>query len=219
MPIRILSPAYCVTRPTMPGPMLPPRSPAIASSANMAVPPAGKLSEERLIVPGHIIPTEKPHIIHPVSPMAGLAESDARSPCRSPTVERMEQAHGGLLILKGACLHNRATEHLDQPAAYSIQDYAAENPRKRIRQNLRQDRQPGRGTGLRSHNAHPVPYPVHKPGTEQIHQKLRKEKTGGDQSDIPKGNSTVSIPLPRLSSPTLYVSKPLLPPGFRLSAH
>ena len=77
IPARILSPALCVTRPTIPGPMLPPRSPAIASKANIAVPPAGNLSDEILIVPGHIIPTEKPQIIHPIKPVIGFDETEA----------------------------------------------------------------------------------------------------------------------------------------------
>ena len=77
IPARILSPALCVTRPTIPGPMLPPRSPAIASKANIAVPPAGNLSDEILIVPGHIIPTEKPQIIHPIKPDIGFNDTEA----------------------------------------------------------------------------------------------------------------------------------------------
>ena len=51
--------------------------PAIASKANIAVPPAGNLSDEILIVPGHIIPTEKPQIIHPIKPVIGFDETEA----------------------------------------------------------------------------------------------------------------------------------------------
>ena len=40
-PIFKLSFAACVTSPTMPGPTAPPRSPAIARKANIAVPPSG----------------------------------------------------------------------------------------------------------------------------------------------------------------------------------
>ena len=76
IPMRMLSPAFCVMLPTIPGPMLPPRSPAMASSANMAVPPAGNFLEERLIVPGHMIPTEKPHKIQPESPISGFADRE-----------------------------------------------------------------------------------------------------------------------------------------------
>ena len=77
IPVLILSPAYCVTLPTIAGPILPPRSPAIASSANIAVPPVGNFWDDMLIVPGHIIPTENPHNTHPISPMTGFDESDA----------------------------------------------------------------------------------------------------------------------------------------------
>lgn len=77
MPTWILPPNMSATLPTMAGPMLPPRSPAIAKSANIAVPPVGNALEEMLIVPGHMIPTENPHTIHPASPMIGFSENDA----------------------------------------------------------------------------------------------------------------------------------------------
>ena len=77
MPTWILPPNMSATFPTMAGPMLPPRSPAIAKSANIAVPPVGNAFEEMLIVPGHMIPTENPHTIHPASPMIGFSENDA----------------------------------------------------------------------------------------------------------------------------------------------
>ena len=78
MPIRILFPALWVIRPTIPGPILPPKSPAMARRENIAVPPVGKVFEEILIVPGHMIPTENPHTIQPISPAAGLEDRDAR---------------------------------------------------------------------------------------------------------------------------------------------
>lgn len=56
------------TTPTDIGPMVPPRSPAKAKKANIAVPPAGQACEEILMVPGHRIPTEKPHSAHPAIP-------------------------------------------------------------------------------------------------------------------------------------------------------
>ena len=78
IPARILFPVFCVTRPTIAGPILPPRSPAMASSANMAVPPRGNLCEEILMVPGHMMPTEKPHAIQPTSPVNGEEDMETR---------------------------------------------------------------------------------------------------------------------------------------------
>ena len=78
MSARILFPVFCVTRPTIAGPMLPPRSPAMASSANMAVPPMGNFCEEMLMVPGYIIPTEKPQIMQPTSPVNGEEDMEVR---------------------------------------------------------------------------------------------------------------------------------------------
>ena len=72
-----LLPAFCVTNPTIAGPIEPPISPAIASNAKRAVPPAFILTDVMLIVPGHIMPTEKPHIIQPARPAMGLAPSPA----------------------------------------------------------------------------------------------------------------------------------------------
>ena len=46
MPIRILFSAFWVIRPTIPGPILPPKSPAMARRENIAVPPFGKVFEE-----------------------------------------------------------------------------------------------------------------------------------------------------------------------------
>ena len=46
--------------------------PAMARRENIAVPPVGKVFEEILMVPGHMIPTENPHAIQPISPMIGL---------------------------------------------------------------------------------------------------------------------------------------------------
>ena len=60
------SPVFCVTNPITNGPMEPPISPAMARSANSAVPPSGILEDEILMVPGHIIPTEKPHTTQPI---------------------------------------------------------------------------------------------------------------------------------------------------------
>ena len=56
------------TFPTKTGPAVAPRSPANAKKANIAVPPAGHFREERLIVPGHIIPTARPQSAHPLNP-------------------------------------------------------------------------------------------------------------------------------------------------------
>jgi len=67
----------CAKMPTRPGPAAPPRSPAIARNANIAVPPLGSLFERMLMVPGHMIPTEKPHRIQPVRQITGDPERDA----------------------------------------------------------------------------------------------------------------------------------------------
>ena len=59
------------------GPIDPPRSPAMARSANIAVPPVGIFAEDKLKEPGHMIATEKPHTIQPISPMIGLPDTEA----------------------------------------------------------------------------------------------------------------------------------------------
>ena len=59
------------TNPASVGPPEQPTSPARASMANIAVPPLRIVADALLNVPGHIMPTEKPHTAHPISPTAG----------------------------------------------------------------------------------------------------------------------------------------------------
>ena len=66
-----------VATPTIVGPNEQPKSPARARKANIAVPPLGKVSEARENAPGHITPTEKPHIAQPNNENAGFPEKDA----------------------------------------------------------------------------------------------------------------------------------------------
>ena len=67
----------CEIFPTIAGPAAPPKSPDMASIAKSAVPPFGILGEQILIVPGHMIATEKPQRIQPRSPSIGIEERDA----------------------------------------------------------------------------------------------------------------------------------------------
>lgn len=73
-----LSPKALDTNPTVVGPNEQPVSPAKASSANIAVPPFGHFSEARLKVPGHIAPTDNPHIPHPINERIATGERDAK---------------------------------------------------------------------------------------------------------------------------------------------
>ena len=77
IPFCISLPAFWVIFPTIAGPSAPPRSPAIARSANIAVPPVDILPEQMLIDPGHMIPTENPHIMQPRSPITGIPDREA----------------------------------------------------------------------------------------------------------------------------------------------
>lgn len=76
-PIFKLPPAILEMLPTIAGPTVAPKSPAKARKANIAVPPLGHFWDEMLIVPGHIMPTEKPQRAQPASPIIGKAERDA----------------------------------------------------------------------------------------------------------------------------------------------
>ena len=61
MPSFRLSPRVPETKPTTVGPPPQPTSPPSASSANMAVPPLGSAEDALLKVPGHMMPTDRPH--------------------------------------------------------------------------------------------------------------------------------------------------------------
>ena len=65
------------TKPTREGPVVQPRSPARANKANMAVPPFGHAAAARLKVPGHMMPTERPHSAQPSSPRTGTGAKTA----------------------------------------------------------------------------------------------------------------------------------------------
>ena len=64
------------TNPTVAGPREQPVSPAKARRANIAVEPFGHFSEARLYVPGHIAPTENPHIPQPSSERIAIGDKD-----------------------------------------------------------------------------------------------------------------------------------------------
>ena len=64
--------------PTIVGPTAQPISPAKANRANMAVPPPGQVFEARENVPGHIIPTLKPHRLQPSRERIGFTGETAR---------------------------------------------------------------------------------------------------------------------------------------------
>ena len=76
-PIFRSPPAAPETAPTSVGPVEQPRSPASASSANIAVPPDGYFAAARLSVPGHMMPAARPHSAQPTSEIAGNGASEA----------------------------------------------------------------------------------------------------------------------------------------------
>lgn len=75
IPALRLSAAALDTNPTSVGPPEHPRSPASASSANIAVPPFFRATEALLNVPGHMIPTDRPQIPHPTSDRNGIGDA------------------------------------------------------------------------------------------------------------------------------------------------
>ena len=66
------------TNPTVAGPREQTVSPAKARRANIAVPPFGHFSEAKLYVPGHIAPTENPHIPQPSSDTIAIGDNEAK---------------------------------------------------------------------------------------------------------------------------------------------
>ena len=70
------SPRQSETVPTSAGPNEQPRSPARARSAKSPVPPRGRAADAILKVPGHIMPTAKPHRPQPASAGTGDFENE-----------------------------------------------------------------------------------------------------------------------------------------------
>ena len=105
----------------------------------------------------------------------------------SPAVEGVQQAHGRLLALRGARLHDRADHHLDQSAARRVQQHRPQKSQVGVRRQLRQNPQPGHAPGAEQvgqYNGPPVPDPVHKPGGQKIHQQLDRKVHGHQQGDL-----------------------------------
>lgn len=68
MPFFRSSPNALAIIPAKVGPDEQPKSPPSARRANIAVPPPFIPADALLNVPGHMMPTEKPHIATPTSP-------------------------------------------------------------------------------------------------------------------------------------------------------
>ena len=62
--------------PVIHGPNAQPKSPNIASIANIAVPPFGKAFAERLNIPGHIVEAERPQSPQPIRETSGIGTSE-----------------------------------------------------------------------------------------------------------------------------------------------
>lgn len=75
IPVFRLSEAALATAPTSVGPPEHPKSPASASSANIAIPPFRRTDDALLNVPGHMIPTDKPQMPQPTSENTGSGDS------------------------------------------------------------------------------------------------------------------------------------------------
>ena len=76
IPLRKSSPNKSETIPTTVGPPEQPTSPPKARRANSSVPPPFKPEAERLKVPGHKMPTERPHKPQPISPRMGEEDKE-----------------------------------------------------------------------------------------------------------------------------------------------
>jgi hypothetical protein len=110
-----------------------------------------------------------------------------------PAIERVEQAHGLFLIVRRAAFHNRADQHLQQPAPNRIDHHRNQKPRISAGQNFRQhgkSQQTGRRKNMRKHDRGPVSDPVHKSRRQKIDQKL-DSKVEGDQYGNPSERNPI----------------------------
>ena len=70
--IAVLLVAASESNPATSGPEEQPKSPNIASIANIAVPPFGNSFAARLKIPGHIVEAESPHSPQPIRERIGM---------------------------------------------------------------------------------------------------------------------------------------------------
>lgn len=104
----------------------------------------------------------------------------------APAVERVQEAHVALLVVRRAGLHDRADQHLEEPAAQRIDGDGGRQPGRGIRKHIRQDRQqhePRRGERVREQDRRAVADAVKKPGRQQIDAQLDAEIHGDEQRD------------------------------------
>lgn len=73
---RLILPVDSEMSPTRAGPAEQPTSPARANIANRKVPPPFRQDAPNAKAPGHMSPTEKPQIPHPVKANRGMGDSD-----------------------------------------------------------------------------------------------------------------------------------------------
>ena len=114
----------------------------------------------------------------------GGAEDDAHG---APAVEGMQQAHHAIHVLEGAGLHNRAHQHLDEPAADSVEHHGNEDAQEGGGQQLRQyhhQHQTECRNDLRDSHAGAVADFVCMPGGGQVHKKLGQVEGEGDESNL-----------------------------------
>ena len=104
----------------------------------------------------------------------------------APAVERVQEAHVALLVVRRAGLHDRADQHLEEPAAQRVDGHGGRQPGRGIRKYIRQDRQqhePRRGERVREQDRRAVADAVKKPGRQQIDAQLDAEIHGDEQRD------------------------------------
>ena len=98
----------------------------------------------------------------------------------------MQEAHVALLVVRRAGLHDRADQHLEEPAAQRVDGHGGRQPGRGIRKHIRQDRQqhePRRGERVREQDRRAVADAVKKPGRQQIDAQLDAEIHGDEQRD------------------------------------
>ena len=104
-----------------------------------------------------------------------------------PAVKRMQKAHRRSLVVRRAGLHDRADQHLNEPAADGVQQKRRQKPEKRMREQKRENphpQKPRRHEHMRRNDTRPVADPVDDGRRKRVDEKLQQEIKRHEQRDL-----------------------------------
>ena len=157
--------------------------------------PQGNLGQEEGVCQGNQGPDHRQHL-PPLDAEQHEEEGAADNHgYMAPAVEGVEEAHGPLLVFRGAGFGHGADDDLQQAAAQGIGDDGDGDSHLGIQQ-LRQQRQlnqASRRKDMGHHRGRAVAHPVQEAGGNQVHRQLQQEVRGDEGGNPFQGHAVVLL--------------------------